>query len=371
MTLAIITHTPHFKVNEQLYAYGPYIREMNLWTQHFDSVQVVAPISNEAISKIHLPYLDSTITVKKIPAISLQGAVKILRAWALLPLITYRIFNTMRKADHIHLRCPGNIGLIGCVVQVFFPRKTKTAKYAGNWDAKAKQPWSYRLQKWILSNTFWTKNMQVLVYGSWPNQSKNVKAFFTATYSEEKQKQFVSKIFQPPFHFLFVGSLSHGKRPLYAMQLIKEIRAQGFDVSLDVYGEGAERESLEAFIKNNSLESVITLHGNQTAEIVEQAYKSSHFLVLPSKSEGWPKVVAEAMFWKCIPLVTKVSCVPWMLDYGKRGGLLSMDISEDINTIKKMLENNESINKTALAGQIWSQEYTLDKFESEIKKLVL
>ena len=36
----------------------------------------------------------------------------------------------------------------------------------------------------ILSNTFLTKNMQVLVYGEWEGSSKNVKSFFTATYSE-------------------------------------------------------------------------------------------------------------------------------------------------------------------------------------------
>ena len=70
------------------------------------------------------------------------------------------------------------MGLIGAIVNILFPNKQKTAKYAGNWDPKSKQPWSYRLQKWILSNTFLTKNMQVLVYGEWPNQTKNIKPFF-------------------------------------------------------------------------------------------------------------------------------------------------------------------------------------------------
>jgi hypothetical protein len=28
------------------------------------------------------------------------------------------------------------------------------------------------------------------------------------------------------------------------------------------------------------------------------------------------------MFWGCVPIVTSVSCIPFMLDYGKRGVLL-------------------------------------------------
>ena len=42
----------------------------------------------------------------------------------------------MQDADHIHLRCPGNIGLLGCFSSNFISKKIKTAKYAGNWDPK-------------------------------------------------------------------------------------------------------------------------------------------------------------------------------------------------------------------------------------------
>ena len=43
------------------------------------------------------------------------------------------MYKAMKWADHIHLRCPGNIGLLGCIVQIAFPKKVKTVKYAGNW----------------------------------------------------------------------------------------------------------------------------------------------------------------------------------------------------------------------------------------------
>ena len=116
----------------------------------------------------------------------------------------------MRWADHIHLRCPGNVGLLGSLVQVFFPSKPKTAKYAGNWDPKAKQPLSYKIQKWLLSNTLLTKNMTVLVYGEWPNQTKNIKSFFTATYREADKKEIQIRKLEADIQFVFVGTLSVG-----------------------------------------------------------------------------------------------------------------------------------------------------------------
>ena len=138
---------------------------------------------------------------------------------------------------------------------------------------------------------------------------------------------------------------------------------------LSLYGEGSERNSLEKYIESNNLENEIVLHGNQDLEIVKKAYQKSHFVILPSKSEGWPKAIAEGMFWGCVPVASKVSCIPFMLDYGNRGVLLEMDFEKDVNQISEILKNQTLfLNKSNSAGK-WSQNYTTDVFEAEIKKL--
>ena len=211
--------------------------------------------------------------------------------------------------------------------------------------------------------------MKVLVYGDWPNQSKNIKAFFTASYSEADKHSVDSKSLEGEIKFLFVGSLSLGKRPLYAIQLVQELQKKGIIARLDIYGEGSERKSLESYIKENQLQKII-LHGNQNEEIIKNAYKSSHFLVLASNSEGWPKVVAEAMFWKCVPISTAVSCVPYMLDQGGRGILLQMNLEEDVNQILQLCENDKKYQEMAASAMDWSRNFTLDRFENEIKTLL-
>ena len=112
------------------------------------------------------------------------------------------------------------------------------------------------------------------------------------------------------------------------------------------------------------------MKGNQNQEIVKKAYQNAHFVLLPSKSEGWPKAIAEGMFWGCVSIATKVSCVPFMLDYGKRGVLLEMILEEDTQQLAALNNVVTFENKRGKASE-WSQKYTLDVFEEEIKKMLI
>ncbi|PXY44095.1 glycosyltransferase [Flavobacterium hydrophilum] len=343
---------------------------MNIWFKYVEKGILVAPLENKEITAIDLPYNHEKIDFRVIPNFNFVGIKNAFFALLKLPKIFWKIFWAMKNADHIHLRCPGNVGLVGCMVQILFPNKIKTAKYAGNWDPESKQPWTYRLQKYILNNTFLTRNMQVLVYGVWENQSKNIKPFFTATYSESEKETIKKTNLDLGIRFIFVGSLVLGKNPLYAVKLAEELIKKGKKITLELYGDGSERQNLENYIRENLLENHVILKGNQNQDVVKKAYQRSHFVILPSKSEGWPKAIAEGMFWGCIPVATKVSCVPFMLDYENRGILLEMNLKNDGEKIKELLNDENSFFTKSKLAIDWSQKYTTDVFEAEIKKLL-
>ena len=373
MKFLIITHVSHIKMNQNFYGYSPYIREMNIWMKHVDEVIVVAPIIDSELNPIYEKYSHSNISFCEAAEFEITSLTSVFKTLIKLPEIFNSVYKAMSQASHIHLRCPGNMGLVGAIVQILFPNKQKTAKYAGNWDPKSKQPWSYRLQKWILSNTFLTRNMQVLVYGEWEGTSKNIKSFFTATYSEEEMERLgvvETRRLGEEIMFLFVGTLSKGKQPLYVIQLVEELYKRGKNVILELYGEGSLRKELELYITQNNLESIISLKGNHSRETVLKAYQSSHFLILPSKSEGWPKVVAEAMFWGCVPIASPVSCVSYMMGNGSRGVILQEELNQDVDQIEAVISKQEVYQKMASEGQTWSRQFTTDKFEAEIKKLL-
>ncbi|MEN3322501.1 glycosyltransferase family 4 protein [Mariniflexile soesokkakense] len=370
MIFAIITHVPHSTSQSEYFAYAPYVREMNLWLKHVDEVLIVAPKTKKMPSAIDMAYKYKNIQFHKIPSIQFTSLKSSLSSVIKLPIIVWAIFKACKRADHIHLRCPGNMGLLGCFVQMLFPKKPKTAKYAGNWDPKAKQPLSYKLQKWILSNTFLTKNIQVLVYGNWENQTKNIKPFFTATYSNSEIEKPRPRDYSNELKFAFVGSLVEGKRPLLAIQIVEALQNKGKRVRLDVYGDGVLREVLQEYISRNSLEKFIKLHGNKEKTIVKDALKSTHFLMLLSKSEGWPKAVAEAMFFGTIPITTSVSCIPFMLNEAERGVMIKPELTSALIQINKAINNEASLKMMSKLASNWSQHYTLEVFDEEIYKLL-
>lgn len=370
MKLVVISSSPFIPKEDAYYAYSPYIKELEIWAKHSDELAIASPIwetdKGLLISKSNFA-IDAFFEIKEFNIKSFRSTIKALQ-YSLGNF--YTIYRSMRWADHIHLRCPGNVALIGCIVQILFPSKPKTAKYAGNWDPTARQPISYRLQKWILSNTFLTKNMQVLVYGEWKNSSKNIKPFFTASYFEKDKIEVKPRELTDKISFVFVGTLANGKQPLYAIQLIEGLDKKGHNVQLSIYGEGNERTMLENYISKNKLESIVFLKGNQNQEIIKKAYCENHFVVLPSLSEGWPKVVAEGMFWGCLPIASRVSCVPNMLENGKRGILLDLKLDSDTEHIESILKDNKLYQDKVHEAIQWSRQFTMDFFEDEIKLLL-
>lgn len=413
MKFLVVTNAPTLYKDGKYVAYAPYVKELDIWFRNVDEIGIISP--DEYPKSIFLKsFLRQDIKYFKIPFFELSNAINIVRFLIFLPLIIIRIIQSFIWADHIHLRCPGNIGLLGSLIQVLFPQKQKTVKYAGNWDPEAKQPWSYRMQKWILSNTFLTRNLTVLVYGNWPNQSKNILPFFTASFSEN-ERELINKEITGPHKFLFVGNLARGKQPGIAIEIVHHLYKRNIQAQLHIYGEGELLSSLQDQAKSKDY---IHFHGNQPLKVLKQAFKDVHFLILASKSEGWPKAVAEAMWFGCIPIATAVSCVPWMLGEGSRGILIShgnnrngnsvnseewivdsqdglgkvdgglsetpsfryvrLEVTESgnilddtVNKIIELINNPEEMKRMSMEAQEWSQQYTLEGFEEEIKKLLV
>lgn len=371
MRFLIITHVPHMLQNGKWFAYAPYVREMNIWLKYVDEVEIVAPVIKKAPSDIDIAYKHDAITLTKIPEIAFVTLGISILSLLSMPIIFLKLFQASKRADHIHLRCPGNIGLLGCLVQVFFPKKIKTAKYAGNWDPEAHQPLSYKIQKRILSSTRLTKRMTAIVYGKWQNQSKNIKPFFTATFSESDKITPKSRNYSKHLKFVFVGSLVTGKRPLLAIQIVESLHKKGNNATLDMYGEGILKDELIDYCKTNHLENIVTFHGNKTKAVIKHTLQTAHFSILASKSEGWPKAIAEAMFFGTIPIASPVSCVPFMLNYGKRGILITAELDKAVAIIENHLKQPDVLVEMAKAATNWSQAYTLETFEKEIKKLIV
>jgi glycosyltransferase involved in cell wall biosynthesis len=212
--------------------------------------------------------------------------------------------------------------------------------------------------------------MTALVYGEWPDRTKNIKPFFTASYSEKERVPISKRPLSKGVNLAFVGTLTDNKSPLTSLEVLRELNDKGIEAYLTFCGEGSQRIILEQKISDYDLKDNVLLLGNISAEKVKEVLINSHFLVFISRSEGWPKAVSEAMWWGCLPITTSVSCVPWMLDYGKRGELVNGDVKTISAIVEKYVTDQDRFSSKSAKATEWSRQYSLEKFEKEIKILI-
>lgn len=369
----IVSAVIHKKVNGQYGGYTPYVREMNLWFKYVDQVRVIAPLADIDMDPLESVYEHPNLKFIRVPALDFRTSKRALKSILHLPLILFRLFQGMVWATHIHLRCPANMGLLGSLVQVFFPFKPKTVKYANNWDWNSYQPLTYRIQQHILRSRFLTHKTKVLVYGDWKEKSKNILPFFTASYTHENRTPVSLRNVSPDMdvvRLLFVGTLTDNKRPLECIQTLENLKAKGVNATLDLIGDGAQRDELKNYVKNQKITDAVRFYGKQSPDEVIEFFKTAHFLVFLSRSEGWPKVVAESMWWGCLPVTTNVSCVKQMVGNLERGILVYPDPETVSEQILDIIEKPEVYKRMCQAAMDWAREYTLERFENEVAKLL-
>ena len=336
MRLLLYSNVLHKNINGKVYAYGPYVKEINLWLEEFTDVTIIAPFSNQSnLDRIEDEIICSNINQIQIIPFSVVSIIDKFKAFFVVPINGIIIFLTMFIPGHVHVRCPSNVGLIASYIQILFPWKRKSFKYAGNWVDNIGQPISYKLQKFIISNCFLTRRSKSLVYGKGYDDKECVLDSFTATYSNSSAIAIKLRVLDPNriVKLVFAGALIPGKNPFVAVNVCKILIEKGIDVQLAICGNGPLYNELYAFIRDLGLSQKIELKGNLDRSSLDKILQESHFLLMPSKSEGWPKSVTEAMWWGTLPIVSPISCLSFILDDGKRGVIVAPEPDEIASSI--------------------------------------
>ncbi len=92
-----------------------------------------------------------------------------------------------------------------------------------------------------------------------------------------------------------VGRLSPEKGYLDLLRLYHKLYVDYPDWTLDIVGDGVEREKLEKYISKNNLEEKITLHGFQSREVIDKMLDESSIYLMTSFTESFGIVLIEAM----------------------------------------------------------------------------
>lgn len=94
---------------------------------------------------------------------------------------------------------------------------------------------------------------------------------------------------------LFVGRLVEGKRPQDAIRTVARVRETRDAVELYLCGNGPLQVELETLAQKLGIADAVHFLGHVEYDSMPAIYRSAKALVLPSRAEGMPRVVLEAM----------------------------------------------------------------------------
>jgi glycosyltransferase involved in cell wall biosynthesis len=329
LKILIISHTPHYYRAGQLVGWGPTIREIDQLASMFDQVIHLAVLYAGDAPESCLAYQAPNIQflpVRPTGGDHLAGKLSVLTATPGYLAQIQKAITALDDQDVIHVRCPANLSLIALLLlSLRHVPSRRWIKYAGNWRPNKLEPLTYKLQRILLQKN--TPRCVVTVNGSWSGQPAHVLSFYNPSYSvaEIENAKNRQKELYPPYRLIFVGALDRSKGCRQAVETAVNLLLDGINLALDVIGDGKLRVDLEAYVRAAGQSEKIRFHGWLPRQGIEPFYEKAHFILLPSRSEGWPKVLSEAMAYGVVPLAGAVSSIPQTLSQFGVGQALPPD----------------------------------------------
>ncbi|QNS42746.1 glycosyltransferase [Chryseobacterium manosquense] len=137
--------------------------------------------------------------------------------------------------------------------------------------------------------------------------------------------------------FIAVGRLHTRKGYHKLMDAHHKLLKDGFEHSVVIIGDGEELPNLLLQQKNLGIEETFILAGNKMNPY--PYIKNADFFILPSESEAWPLVIAEALILKKPIIATKVGDIEMMIDDQKTGYLIDYKTEEIYAAMKEFITN--------------------------------
>lgn len=175
---------------------------------------------------------------------------------------------------------------------------------------------------------------------------------------------------------LFVGRLHPVKQVDILLRAFHQLQKTNPNANLYILGDGEERRNLTALTNDLGLSDNVHFLGFVNRKTVFEMMKQSDLLVLPSKMEGNPRVLIEAMMLKVPIVATNVPGIRDMMEHMKTGYLIDhsdpIELARGIEYVLKNKEHAASMAKCAytFAKQNFSKQRVSQKIFSELTLIV-
>lgn len=305
--LVVISDTAIYKNDGKVFGFASVVHELEYIEDKFEAIIWIGTNSpklkgNDTLIEIKSQNIQTIL----IPRMGGKSIFQILKILVLYPYLFLLIGKHISNASVIHTRAPSHPAFVATLLSFLFPNKIGWHKFAGSWDVN-NLPFFYKLQRSILQMA---KHSKVTINGFWPNQPKNCISFENPCLTQNdilKGKAIaLTKRFNEKFNLVFIGRLEDAKGMTIILDALKTIDLIKIN-QIHFIGDSNQRNYFEEkaiFLKDKAI-----FHGFLSSDKVHQLLEKAHFIILPSKSEGFPKVIAEAACYGVIPIASNVGSI--------------------------------------------------------------
>lgn len=165
-----------------------------------------------------------------------------------------------------------------------------------------------------------------------------------------------------PLRILFMSRLEKNKGIYETIDSFRIFLKRYPDSILHICGDGKEKNSILSYI-NNDLNRSILFEGFVSGKQKSEIFSKSHLFIFPSRREGMPNVILEAMAFGLPILTTPVGGIADFFDEGKMGFLLRQSDPEKIaEMIETTLKDSDLCRKIAT----YNYEYAKKRFYAPV-----
>ncbi|KQR95470.1 glycosyl transferase family 1 [Chryseobacterium sp. Leaf180] len=151
---------------------------------------------------------------------------------------------------------------------------------------------------------------------------------------KEKADAFIPQLPEKPV-FVSVARLHSRKGFHKLMEAHAKLLADGFDHHIIVIGDGDEKENLRKQAQELRVSDSFQFLGSLLNPY--PYVKNADFFILPSESESWPLIIADALILQKPIISTNVGGIPEMILHNKTGYLINYETSEMYDAMRKFL----------------------------------
>ena len=253
-----------------------------------------------------------------------------------LPVIVQKIYQGVRRSDLVWINGPHPLLPITALVCLLLAKpyvlwirgdimETTRAKYVSKTkrDNMARRLAVYLDRSMLLA----ARRGAVLVTGKglsrYLERSKNAIIANSSLVKESDISNNPKGVLHNPVRLLWAGQLRPVKGLAYLLEAVKLLIDRGFNVHLTIVGDGEQGDYLRDLASKLGLKHAVEFPGYvPPGPALKTYFDRADIYVLPSLSEGIPKVLLEAMAAGLPIVATKVGGIPDIIEDGVNGLLV-------------------------------------------------